>query len=192
MTNILRLAAAAIALAPAALLADDVTTEVEEHVEMKVIVAGEGHEAINWTSSTSGADLAVGESRVIESASGRTVTLSRTEEGMHVDVDGNTIVVPDIGDHAAHIAMAQAGEIDVDIDHDALSDSIAISMAGTHATRAEPPSGVTIMSSEPLDSSVRESIRSVLISAGIDEEVRFIDATEIAKKVHVIKQVETL
>ena len=192
MTNTLKLAAAAVVLAPVALLADDIATPVEEHVETTVIFAGDAHDAMNWTSAGPGADLAIGESRVIENESGRTVTLTRTEEGMHVDVDGNTVVVPDVGAHTSHIELVQAGDIDVQVDNGGMPDTIAISMAGTHAIRAEPPSGVTIMSSEPLDSSVRESIKSVLISAGIDEEVRFIDSSEIANRVHVIKQGETL
>ena len=190
MRKIAKLAALAVAMAPGTLLADDVNAN--EPVEMKVIVAGDAHssDTIHWSSDDFNMDgLAVGESRTIENPSGRTLTLTRTDGGMEVTVDGETVVVPDM---TAHISMAQIGDIDVDVDGNNAVAGTAVAIAGTHATRAFPPEGVTIMSSEPLDSSVRESIRSVLISAGIDEEVRFIDGSEERREIHVIKHVETL
>jgi hypothetical protein len=56
-----------------------------------------------------------------------------------------------------------------------------------------PMEGVTIISGVPLDDSVRESIRSVLISAGIGDEVRFIDHDNADKSVRVVtKRVEVV
>ena len=54
--------------------------------------------------------------------------------------------------------------------------------------RSHHPEGVTIISAEPLDDSVRESIRSVLISAGNDDEVTFIDGSANDGQVRVIKK----
>ena len=186
--NAIRLAVFAMFLVPVIVIADD----VEKEVEMKVVVAGDDHETIEWDIDSTDfemSDLAVGESRVIENDSGRTITLTRTDSGMQVDVDGKTVEIPDI---SAHAVMLDASDIDVEMIGHEVAGDVAVAVAGTHAIRAHPPEGVTILSATPLDDSVRESIRSVLISAGIDEEVRFVDGSEKRHEVRVIKRVETL
>ena len=61
--------------------------------------------------------------------------------------------------------------------------------SGMHAVPVhEAAGGVTIISGVPLDDSVRESIRSVLISAGVDEEVRFVDGSDDEQNVRVIRK----
>jgi hypothetical protein len=196
MTNRMKVAALAVFLAPGAALADDPSQDIDHEVEMQVIVAADAHgtSTVHFDSSQLGfnmEDLAVGETRVIENDAGRQVSMTRTENGIQVDVDGRTIEVPHISMMAAPVDV---GDIDVDVEviESDVPSSVAIALGGTHAIRAVPPDGVMIMSPTPLDASVRESIRSVLISAGIDEEVRFIDGSEEHKQVHVIKRVETL
>lgn len=186
--NAIRLAVFAMLVAPVIVIADD----VEREVEMKVVVVGDSHETVEWNADDMDfdmSDLAVGESRVIENDSGRTITLTRTESGMQVDVDGKTVEVPDFSSHAM---MLETSDMDVDVISQEVAGDVKVAVSGVHATSAHPPEGVTILSSEPLDDSVRESIRSVLISAGIDEEIRFIDGSEETHKVRVIKRIETL
>jgi hypothetical protein len=54
---------------------------------------------------------------------------------------------------------------------------------GRHVIRAHGPEGITIFSDKPLDDSVRDSIRSVRISAGNNDEVTFIDGSEASQRV---------
>ena len=170
--------------------------EVEKRVEMKMVVTGDDHETITFDSNAAGfepSDLAVGETRTIPNDSGRAITMTRTESGLQIDVDGKTIELPDVGAHGEHMMMVDAIDVEVDVTHTGtMALPVDVEVLGSHAIRAHGPEGVTIISEEPLDASVRESIRSVLISAGIDKEVSFIDGSEQRRHIKIIKNVETL
>jgi len=170
--------------------------EVEKRVEVQVVVAKDGEE-INWTSSGTdfGLDeLAVGDTRTIESDTGQPITVTRTADGLSFEINGETVAIPDVGSDGAHMTFAgHSGEhknIDVhvikmdgdDVDIEVMShDAVAI--------QAHPADGITIISGSPLDDSVRETIRSVLISAGHDDEVTFIDGSGTGEHhVRVIKR----
>jgi hypothetical protein len=173
--------------------------EVEKKIELKIMVDGDGtdgpHE-MHWVSDDLDLeDLAVGESKTITGESGREVTVTRTVEGMQFDIEGETIVVPDMGAHGTHMAFVDAdgahGDVDVrvmkmDGNHEDID--IEVIGGGAHMMQAHHPDGVTIISGTPLDDSVRDSIRSVLISAGNNEEVTFIDGSGDGKQVKVIKR----
>jgi hypothetical protein len=161
--------------------------EVEKKMEIKVVVSDDGSDEateVHWASDDSDFDvddLAVGESHTIESESGRTVTITRAEEGLSFDVDGKTVMVPDMGGHGTHMAF---------VGDDTMQEDIDVQVTGNaHVMQAHHPEGVTIISGTPLDESVRESIRSVLISAGNNEEVTFIDGSEDGKHV-VMKKIQ--
>lgn len=190
--NYWKLAVLATLLALGAAHAD----EVEKRVEMKMVVTGDDHQTITFDSNAAGfepSDLAVGETRTIPNDSGRAITMTRTESGLQIDVDGKTIELPDVGAHGEHMMMVDAMDVDVDVTHTGtMALPVDVEVLGSHAIRAHGPEGVTIISEEPLDASVRESIRSVLISAGIDKEVSFIDGSEQRRHIKIIKNVETL
>lgn len=183
--NTLKLAALVILMACGAAIAQ----EVEKKMEIKVMIAGHGGDEaseIHWSSNDMDfdlQDLAVGESRTIDSESGKTVIVTRAEEGFNFNIDGKTIMMPDMGAHGTHMAFVDAGAIHEAIDIDVTSD--------VHIMRAHDPEGVTIISGEPLDQSVKDSIRSVLISAGNNEEVIFIDGSEGGKRV-MVKKIEII
>jgi len=158
--------------------------EVEKKRQLKVVIAGDEATEVDWTSGEMDfdmQDLAVGESRTIENDAGKSVTITRAEEGFSFDVDGKTVMMPDMGAHGTHMAFVDAGGIHEAIDIDMDSD--------VHVMKAHHPEGVTIVSGKPLDQSVKDSIRSVLISAGNDEEVTFIDGSEEGRRV-MIKKIE--
>ena len=190
--NYWKLAVLATLLALGAAHAD----EVEKRVEMKMVVTGDDHETITFDSNAAGfepSDLAVGETRTIPNDSGRAITMTRTESGLQIDVDGKNIELTDVGAHGEHMMMVDAMDVDVDVTHTGtMALPVDVEVLGSHAIRAHGPEGVTIISEEPLDASVRESIRSVLISAGIDKEVSFIDGSEQRRHIKIIKNVETL
>jgi hypothetical protein len=185
----------------AVLLAFGVVTaqEVEKKIELKVMVSDDGSgddKEIHWVSDDLDLDdLAVGESKTITGESGREVTVTRTNDGMQFDIEGETVVVPDMGAHGTHMAFVNAdgdpGDIDVRVmKMDGVHENVDIEVMGdgAHMMQAHHPDGVTIISRTPLDDSVKESIRSVLISAGNNEEVTFIDGSGDGKQVHVIKK----
>ena len=172
--------------------------EKEETIAFKLEVTDDGaaeSTSIHWVGKDLDLDsLAVGESRTVAGESGETMTVTRTDDGLQFDVDDETIVLPDISLHGEHATVLDIGddqEIDVEVHAEAGSaDATAV---GTHAIRAMPMEGVTIISGVALDDSVRESIRSVLISAGIGDEVRFIDHGDEDKSVRVVtKRVEVV
>jgi len=189
----------------AALMAFGVASaqEVEKKMELKVVVAGDGvgnEHAVHWVSDGAGLeDLAVGESKTIAGESGREVVVTKTEDGMQFEIDGETVVMPDMGAHGTHMAFVDAegghGDIDVRVmKMDGMHEDIDIEMMGdgAHMMQAHHPDGVTIISGTPLDDSVRDSIRSVLISAGNNEEVTFVDSSVESRQIKIIrKHVET-
>lgn len=184
--NTLKLAALALLMTFGAVQAQD----VEKKMQIKVVVAGDGDETseMHWISDDMDfdlQDLAIGESRTIESESGKTVTITRADEGFSFDIDGKTVMMPDMGAHGSHMAFMGDGgeheEIDVDVQV----------MGDAHVMRAHHPKGITIVSGKPLDDSVKDSIRSVLISAGNGEEVTFIDGSDGSKRV-MMKKIEII
>jgi len=195
--NPIRLAVLAALLAFGAAQADE--ADVDRKVEMKVIVAGDGHN-IDFTSSDMDFDvndLAVDESRTVTGDSGQDVTFTRTEDGLKLDIEGETVMLPDMNAHGMHMAFVDGGgdmHGDVNVEVMAMDDMHeGVHVVGSHAIQAAPVKGITIISAAELDDSVKESIRSVLISAGHDDEVRFLGGSEAVPHVRVIrKQVDVV
>ncbi|MGI9202704.1 MAG: hypothetical protein ACR2Q3_01770 [Woeseiaceae bacterium] len=185
--NSVKLAALAILVAFGTTMADE---KIERKMAIKVVVDGDAagdNSAFQWSSDAMGfdlQDLVVGETRTIENESGQPVTITRGEDGFTMDIDGQTVDLPNLGEHGAHMAFVDTDGLDHDIDVQIIDD--------THATGAHQADGVTIISSKPLDASVRESIKSVLMSAGNNDAVTFIDGTEDAQRVMVMKKVEII
>ena len=195
--NLLKLTAFAVLMTFGTVMAQ----EVEKKMEFKIVVDGDDSDQPNvMTWNSDGADLeglAVGETRTLNSASGNEVTVTKTESGMEFNINGETVVVPDMGQHGATMAFVDTNGVhevhgDIDVEVVALGGDetvdVRVIKGGTHATPVQATEGVTIISATALDESVRESIKSVLISAGHDDEVRFIDGSEDGNHVRVIKK----
>jgi len=195
--KILNLAAIAVLMAFGTAAAQD----VEKKMKFKIVVDGDDSDqpsVVSWSSDGEDLEnLAVGESRTLDSGTGNQVIVTRSESGMEFNVNGETVVVPDMGQHGTTMAFVNAdgvhevhGDIDVEVMAFEGDETVDVKVigGGAHAVRGHPAEGVTIISDTPLDDSVRESIRSVLISAGHDDEVRFIDGSEDGNHVRVIKK----
>jgi hypothetical protein len=197
--KVIKLVAAAIFLCLGTAYAQD----MEKKMHMKVVVDnGDGPNVVSWAADGEDFnDMAVGETRTLGTDSGEDITVTKTETGLEFNVNGETVVVPEMGDHGTHMAFVNAdgvhtldGDIDVEVigvdGHESVD--VRVIGGGAHALPVhEAMDGVTIISPTPLDDSVKESIRSVLISAGNDDEVRFIDGSGDGEHVKVIrKQVE--
>ena len=176
----LKLAALAVTIIFGAALAN--AQETEHEIKVQIIVTGDGSDAenvINWTSNDPNIDLhnmQIGESQAIVDDSGRSILVTKEAEGLRFDIDGESIVIPDFGEmenvHGTTMAFISADgtqTIDHDIDVQIIGDG--------HAMASPMTDGVMIITSEPLDASTQESIRSVLLSAGNDDEVTFIDGS---------------
>jgi len=111
-------------------------------------------------------DMQVGENRSIVDESGKSILVTRTEDGFEFDVDGETIEMPMFdGDHH--------GAVWVSADHD--EDVNVHVMKDVDFTMAESVGGIMIMSGKPIDEATQQAIKSLLESAGHGSEVNFID-----------------
>ena len=157
--------------------------DVEEQQEMKIVVAGaipEESATIHWIGSgEAGLDIhnmQVGESQSIVDEAGRAVLITREEDGFRFDVDGQSIVMPafdDMGARGEYVTLVDGSDVTADFDVEIVGEHRAVSAFASPTFGGG--GGVTIFSREPLDASTQESIRAVLLSAGRDDEVIFID-----------------
>ncbi len=144
------------------------------------IVALDGDETIDLAFSSDNTDfdfmnMQVGENHSFTDDKGRNILVTREEDGFRLDIDGKTVELPHFG------GLHGSGDIDIDVDVD----------KRVHVKRLGP-SGITIMSDTTIDDATRQSIESVLRSAGYEEAVNFVDESS-AKKIHkVIRMKETL
>lgn len=173
----LKLAALATCVMVGTALADDSGQATDHEMKMQIIVSGDGSDGdnvINWTSNDPNVDLhnmQVGESQAIVDDSGRSVLVTKQADGLRFDVDGESVVVPDMGGmHGTTMTFVSADGMET-VDHD-----IDVQVFGEGHAMASPVSdGVMIITAEPLDAATQESIRSLLQSAGNNDEVNFID-----------------
>lgn len=185
----LKLLALAVTLTCAGMaIADD----TEKH-EMKIVIEGQSTDdgaSFHWVSDDPGVDMAnmqVGETRSIVDENGKSVLITREAEGFSFNVDGETIVMPDMGAHMATMTMVGGSDMTADFDVEVIGDHHGMPM---HVSSAMG-SGVTIITDEALDAGTQEGIKAVLQSVGRGEEVTFIDGSGADGKV-VIKKVEIL
>ncbi len=132
-------------------------------------------------------DMQVGESRSIVSDNGETILVTRTDDGFTFDIDGRRIDLPNTltlhdGGHGSVVVSGQDGA------------DVAVHV-GKYASGVShgKPAGVTIISGKAVDAATQEAIRSLLLSAGHEGDVRFIEpgaATEAHKIVRIVKKVD--
>ena len=108
-------------------------------------------------------EMQEGEIRSVVDDAGRSVLITREADGMKIEVDGKTIHMPLFGGGFEHHAGAMAGNFDLQM------------FAHEGLAPAGGADDITIISGKPLDGSTQESIKSVLLSAGHDGDVRFVD-----------------
>lgn len=174
-----------------------IAQDAEKTIEMKVVVDREdaSGNSFHWVSSDSELDLhtmSVGESRTLQGDDGQPVMVTRREQGLEFDIAGEKVLVPDF-DEAGMVAAIEVDGLDGDF-VDVQSGNVQIDVVSdVHVVHGEGPAGVTVISDEALDDSVKESIRSVLISAGRDDDVVFIDGEAENRRVKIVKKkVQTL
>lgn len=169
-------------------MAAPVTAQVEQEHEMKIVVAGAMEDeptSIHWIGNGDPGfnmhGMQVGETQSIVDESGRTVLITRQEEGFKFEVDGKTIMIPEMTQRGQYVTLADGPNMAADFDVEVITEDFTAHDGNT----------VTIISSEPLDTSTQESIKAVLQSAGRDDKVTFVDSggdTE-TRQVKVIRKI---
>ena len=153
--------------------------ETEKRMEVHVAHDGAGlHEAVEvrLDSKSMGFDLEemqVGETRSVVDESGRTILITRQEDGYNFNVDGKSIDIPEVD--SSYATWVGDENIDVEV-HDTAAHSMAM---------IDGSDDIIIISGTTLDDSTKDSIRAVLQSAGHSEEVKFIDGGEHDGERHV-------
>jgi len=131
-------------------------------------------------------DMQVGENRSIVDESGKSILVTREEDGFVFNVDGETIEMPDFGgEHHGAVWVDAEHDLDVDVDVHVMKD--------VNFIKAESMDGIMIMSGKPIDEATQQAIESLLQSAGHDGDVNFIDhekhRTDGEHQVRVLKKV---
>ena len=120
-------------------------------------------------------DMQIGENRSIIDKNGQSLLISRTEQGFELETDGETIRIPDPG--RVHATGAYGSDVDV------MHKKVMIKDAGE--------ADAIIVTRKAIDAETQTQIRSLLESAGVDGDVRFVDGagdgTKVIKDVRVIR-----
>ena len=155
--------------------------EPENRVEIMLATDGDGtHEATEIHLSGAAMDfdldeMQVGENRSVIDESGRTILITRQEDGYEFNVDGKKIQMPAMHGNYTHWVSEDASEIDVEVQ----------SIGGHGMIMGGSNDDILIISGTALDTSTQDSIRAVLQSAGHDTEVQFIDGSHGGGEHHV-------
>ena len=156
----------------------------EEHkVKIEVAVSDDGQEDTTFEWHGDGSeieDLEVGESKTITDDDGNEVTITRTGDGLEIEVDGKNIEL-----------MHMASDINVDVLHDK---GAHVVIHGEHDSedvtkekhkrvkiiKSQGSDGITIISGDEIDEETRARLEEVLKNAGKDGTVLFIDGSELS------------
>jgi hypothetical protein len=154
----------------------------EQHkMKIEVAVSGDGEKHFEWHGDgTEIDDLEIGESKTIVDDDGNEVTMTRTEGGMQIEVDGENIELLHMGD-----------DIDVDVLHDKNArvfihgeheseDVMIESHKNVKIVKTHDSDGVTIISGDEIDEETRARLEKVLKDAGKDGKVMFLDGSELS------------
>ena len=155
----------------------------EEHrTHVKIAIDGDNteHRVIEFDSQDSDVnlhDLKVGETRTLTDKSGQKVVVTRTEDGLVFDVEGEKIEL-------SHMIGDFDGEQEIEVIHDGheTQDLIVKKHKKMHVIKTQKSSGVTIISGDEIDDATRARIETVLKEAGKDGDVQFIDGSELSEE----------
>ncbi len=174
--NILKVTFAVAAL----MLASSAMAEKDMQMHIKIAIDdGSGGEGIflNLDSETMGFalhDMQVGEIQSVVDESGRSILITREENGIKFEVDGKTINMPlfDAGHDAIWIDDGSDKDIDVRIHR------VGRFIGG------DDSAGIMIISGKTIDDATQESIKKLLLSSGYDDGVDFMSGGETDGRMH--------
>ena len=136
--------------------------QIHHKVEVVVVGAdGDGETRIELDSDDLGFDLhdmQVGENQSIVDKDGRSILVTRMEEGFTFEVDGKTITMPALEGLGGAGFWINDGDHTTDFDVHVMHDGMFAKSIGTE--------GVMIFSSKEIDAATQQVIRTALESAG--------------------------
>jgi hypothetical protein len=157
---------AVLCFAAASFASEEVKTQM--HIEL-IDDNSDGAFRIELDSDAMGFDLhdmQVGENRSVVDESGKSILVTREEDGFVFNVDGETIKMPSFdGEH--HGAVWVGAEHDMDVDVHVIKD--------VNVVKVDGEVGTMIMSGKPIDEATQQAIKSLLESAGHGSDVSFIN-----------------
>ncbi|MGI9222161.1 MAG: hypothetical protein ACR2QS_14115 [Woeseiaceae bacterium] len=127
-------------------------------------------------------ELQVGETRSIVDESGRSILISRTEDGFSFNIDGKIIDLPDFVDADADAMHWVSDDFDSDANVHVVRD---VKVETLHSKQ-----GTVILSTKPIDEATQQSIKSILESSGYGNDVEFINHEEGAGHAVKVKKVQ--
>jgi hypothetical protein len=158
--------------------------QVHSHVKIVVIDSDDaGETRIELDSDDLDFDLAdmqVGENQSVIDKDGRSVLITRVQDGFTFDVNGKTITMPAIDQLGGGQLWIDGGDVDSDVD-------VRVMRSGM-SDQSMSLDGVMIISSEEIDAATQSVIRAALESAG-HSDVSFAAGRDGQHQVHVIKKV---
>lgn len=152
--------------------------EHRTHIKIAIDDDTADHRVIEFDSQDSDIDLhslAVGESKTLTDKGGQEVIVTRTEDGLEFDVEGETIEL-------AHMLSDAEVEHEIEIIHNnhETADVIVKKHKKVHMIKTHNADGVTIISGDEIDDETRAKIESALKEAGKDGDITFIDGSELS------------
>jgi len=124
-------------------------------------------------------DMQVGQNQSIVDKDGRSVLITRVEDGFTIDVDGKTVKMPLIERHGKRIRV-DGKHVDTNVDVHVLHDGMSADSMDLD--------GVMIISGKEIDAATQALIRSALESAGYGD-VSFAGGADGEHQVRVIRKV---
>jgi len=174
--NILKATFAVVSLALATVAVAD------ENAEMKIkIVVDDGGIGepvfVNLDSDTMGFalhDMQEGEIQSVVDETGRSILITREADGIKFEVDGKTINMPLLGTENDAIWIDDGNVEDIDVQVHRLGGFVG----------HDGSDGVMIISGKTIDDATQESIRSLLLSSGYDDDVEFMNSGKMDGGMH--------
>ena len=150
-------------------------------IEVEVSGEGQGQDVFEWHGDGSEFDdLEVGESKTITGDDGNEVTVTRTEGGLEIEVEGKNIELMQLGsDFDIDVLHDKDAKVLIHGDHD--SEDITVEKhKSVKIVKSDAKESVTIISSDAIDEETRVRLEQVLKDAGKDGSIMFIDGSELS------------
>ena len=158
-----------------ALIASAAVAEEKKEMHIEIKMDDSEHGTFEWRSTDADfSDLEVGESKTITSDDGKEVTVTRTEKGLEMDVEGKKLELMQFGGDGDIV-------IDVDAMHKGHGDGNVVIKKSKElkVIKTDGADGVTIISSGELDDETRAKLEAVLKEAGKEGSVMILDGSEL-------------
>ena len=156
----------------------------EQHkMKIEVAVSGDGEEqeVFAWRGNGSEIDdLEIGESKTITDDDGIEIKMTRTEDGMEIEVDGEHIELMHMGsDSDLDVIHKKGAKVFVHGEHE--SEDVKVEKhRSVKIVKSDVNDSVTIISDDEIDEETRARLEEVLKDAGKDGAVMFIDGSELS------------